>query len=105
MNYFAIRLTTGITDNNKSLSYKLQQNYPNPFNPTTTINYSLAKEGHVKITIYNILGSKAAVLVNENKSAGNYSVQFNASRLPSGIYFYRLESGSYSDIKKFVLMK
>ena len=105
MNYFAIRLTTGITDNNKSSSYKLQQNYPNPFNPTTTINYSLAKEGHVKITIYNILGSKAAVLVNENKSAGNYSVQFNASRLPSGIYFYRLESGSYSDIKKFVLMK
>jgi hypothetical protein len=105
MSYFAIRLTSGITDNIKSLSYKLQQNYPNPFNPSTTINYSLAKEGHAKITLYNILGSKVAVLVNENKPAGIYSVQFNASALPSGIYFYRLESGSYSDIKKFVLMK
>ncbi|MDR3610268.1 MAG: T9SS type A sorting domain-containing protein [Ignavibacteriaceae bacterium] len=105
MNYFAIRPVTGIRDNNKSLSYKLQQNYPNPFNPSTTINYSLSREGHTKITIYNILGSKVAVLVNENKPAGIYSVQFNANALPSGIYFYRLESGSYSDIKKFVLMK
>jgi hypothetical protein len=105
MNYFTIRTATGITDNIKSLSYKLQQNYPNPFNPSTTINYSLAKDGHAKITLYNILGSKVAVLVNENKPAGNYSVQFNASALPSGIYLYRLESGSYSDIKKFVLLK
>jgi hypothetical protein len=105
MNYFAIRLTTGIRDNAKSFSFKLQQNYPNPFNPSTTINYSLAKDGHVKITLYNILGSKVALLVNENKQAGAYSLQFNAHTLPSGIYFYRLESGSYSDIKKFVLMK
>jgi hypothetical protein len=102
---FAIRLTIGVKDNNRSLSYKLQQNYPNPFNPTTTINYSLAKDGHVKITLYNILGSKLAVLVNENKLAGSYSVQFDAHTLPSGIYFYRLESGAYTDIKKLVLMK
>jgi hypothetical protein len=105
MNSFAIRLTTGIKDNNKSLSYKLQQNYPNPFNPTTTINYSIAKDGRVKITLYNILGSKVAILVNENKPAGIYSVQFDARTLPSGIYLYRLESGNYSEAKKFILMK
>lgn len=85
--------------------YLLNQNYPNPFNPSTTINYAIAKEGYTKITVYNILGSRAAVLVDEIKSAGSYSFQFNASALPSGVYYYKLESGGYSDIKKLVLMK
>jgi hypothetical protein len=71
--------------------FNLSQNYPNPFNPTTTINYSIGKEGHAKITVYNIMGSKIAVIVDENKSPGSYSVQFNAGALPSGIYFYKLE--------------
>ena len=97
---------TGIrNDQRNDLSFKLNQNYPNPFNPVSTINYSIGKEGHTKIIVYNIKGSRAAVLVDENKSAGSYSVQFNASSLPSGVYFYKLESGSYSDIKKLVLMK
>jgi hypothetical protein len=85
--------------------YTLFQNYPNPWNPTTTINYSIAKEGNVKLTVYNALGSKVATIVNEYKPAGNYSVQFNGSNRASGIYLYRLESGNYSAAKKFVLMK
>ena len=85
--------------------FSLFQNYPNPFNPATIINYSVGKEGHAKITVYNIIGSKVAVIVDEYKSAGSYSVQFNAVALPSGVYFYKLESGGYSDIKKLVVIK
>src|SRR5664280_1537131 len=85
--------------------FSLNQNYPNPFNPVTTIKYSIAKEGNVKLTVYNAIGSKVTTIVNEYKPAGNYSVQFNGSNLASGIYFYRLESGSYSASKKFILMK
>jgi hypothetical protein len=85
--------------------YQLYQNYPNPFNPSTTINYSLPKRGIVKLTVYNILGSKVATIINEYKPAGNYSVQINGSNLASGVYLYRLESGNYSASKKFILMK
>jgi hypothetical protein len=85
--------------------FQLGQNYPNPFNPSTSINYSLAKTGNVKLTVYNSIGSKVATLVNEYKPAGNYSVEFNGSNLASGIYLYRLEAGVYSAVKKFILMK
>ena len=95
--------------NNLPHEFNLSQNYPNPFNPSTTINYSLPKAGNVKLIIYNILGSKVATIVNEYKPAGNYSVQFNASSaaggLASGIYLYRLESGTYCAAKKFILIK
>lgn len=91
--------------NTTPAEYSISQNYPNPFNPSTTINYSLAKEGNVKLTIYDALGSTVATIVNEYKPAGNYSVQFNAANLASGIYLYRLESGSYSAAKKFLLIK
>ena len=98
---------TGVEEGNNSIpsGYSLSQNYPNPWNPTTTINYSLAKEGNVKLTIYNALGSKIATIVNEYKPAGSYSVQFNGSNLASGIYLYRTESGTFSATKKFILMK
>jgi hypothetical protein len=98
---------TGITDKESQLplEYQVSQNYPNPFNPTTTINYSIAKEGNVTLTVYNVIGSKVATILNENKPAGNYSVQFNGSNLASGIYLYRLESGNYNAAKKFILMK
>jgi photosystem II stability/assembly factor-like uncharacterized protein len=89
----------------KNTGYELKQNYPNPWNPTTTINYALGKGGHVKLTIYNALGSKVTTIVDENKPAGSYSIQFNGSNLASGIYLYRLESGSYSAAKKFILIK
>jgi hypothetical protein len=97
----------GITDkvSTPPKEYILSQNYPNPFNPTTTINYSLPKAGQVKLTVYNTIGSKVAIIVNEYKPVGNYTVHFNAANLASGIYLYRLESGNYSSAKKFVLLK
>jgi len=85
--------------------FALNQNYPNPFNPTTTINYSIAKGGNVLLTVYNAIGSKLMVVVNEYKPAGNYSVQFDGSSFAGGIYFYRLESGGYSLVKKLILLK
>ena len=104
--YMISSTLTGIRNYQRNdLSFKLNQNYPNPFNPVTTINYSIVKEGHTKISVYNIIGSRVAIIVDENKSAGSYSVQFNANAIPSGVYFYKLESGGFSDIKKLVLMK
>jgi hypothetical protein len=99
-------IPTGIASNQlNTLSFNLQQNYPNPFNPSTTINYSLAKEGHVRLTIYNTIGSQVATIVNETKPAGNYSIQFNGNKLASGIYLYRLETDNYSAVKKLILLK
>ena len=86
-------------------SIKLNQNYPNPFNPETTILYSIPKESLVTIKVYDVLGKEIAALVNERKSRGNYSIDLNSSKLPSGIYFYRLISGTYSSTKKMVILK
>lgn len=96
---------TGVKEINLPSGFNLSQNHPNPWNPTTTINYSIAKEGNVKLTVYNFIGSKVATIVNEYKPAGNYSFEFNGSNLASGIYLYRLESGNYSAAKKFILLK
>jgi len=85
--------------------FSLEQNYPNPFNPSTTIKYSIKKNDLVTLKVYDILGKEVAALINENQEAGNYSVKFNASNLPSGIYFYRLKSGSFSSTKKLILLK
>lgn len=85
--------------------YKLFQNYPNPFNPTTTINYSIPKASFVTIKVYDLLGKEVATLVNEVKSIGNYNVEFNASILTSGIYFYRMKAGSFVETKKLILLK
>ena len=87
------------------VQFTLGQNFPNPFNPETKINYSIAKEGHVKLMVFNAIGNKVATIVNEYKPAGNYAIQFNGSNLASGIYLYRLESGNYSGAKKFILIK
>ena len=86
-------------------SYSLQQNYPNPFNPSTTIDYSIAKGGNVKLTVFNSIGRKVATIVDEYKPAGKYTIQFNGRSLASGIYLYRLEAGNYRAAKKFILMK
>ncbi len=92
--------------NNTSVhQFLLSQNYPNPFNPTTTIQYAIPKESFVTIKVYDVLGKEIATLVNERKSAGNYSVDFNSSNLPSGVYFYRMQAGSFISTKKFVLLK
>jgi hypothetical protein len=92
-------------NNNLPGNFILSQNYPNPFNPTTIINYSIPKSGLVTIKIYDILGREVRTLVNEEKTAGNYSVQFTGNNLSSGIYFYRMQSGNFSQTKKLILLK
>jgi hypothetical protein len=85
--------------------YSLEQNYPNPFNPSTTIKYQLPKAGFVTLKIYDILGREVALLINEFKVAGRYSIEFNASRLPSGVYIYELKSPDFTSSKKMMLTK
>jgi len=80
-------------------------NYPNPFNPTTVISYQLPKDGIVIVKVYDILGKEVKSLVNEYKSAGNYTVSFDASHLASGIYFYQLRAGNFISTKKMLLLK
>jgi hypothetical protein len=88
------------------ISYSVTQNYPNPFNPSTKINYSLPAEGNVTLKIYNILGQEVRTLINnENKSAGDYTISFDASNLASGVYFYRIEVSNYVEVKKMMLLK
>ena len=88
-----------------SKRFALEQNYPNPFNPTTTIVYSIPENAFVTMKVYDILGKEITTLINERKSAGNYSINFNASNLPSGVYFYRMQAESFVSTKKFVLLK
>lgn len=92
-------------DNILPFVYSLEQNYPNPFNPSTKIIYSLAKPGMVTLKVYNILGQQIADLVNEYQKEGQYTVNFNASKLASGVYFYKLESQSFVAIKKMIVIK
>ncbi len=86
-------------------NYALNQNYPNPFNPTTTISYQIPKQGFVNIIVYDILGDKVETLVNREQQAGKYSVQFNASNLSSGIYFYTIRVNNFTSTKKLLLLK
>jgi hypothetical protein len=85
--------------------FALHQNYPNPFNPSTKIRFVIPKSSFVNIKVYNVLGKEVATLVNEEKPVGSYELEFDASRLPSGIYFYRLQAGDFVETKKMVLMK
>ena len=89
--------------------YSLEQNYPNPFNPTTVIRYSipatLSKNVHVQLDIYDVLGNHVSQLVNKDQKAGIYEVKFNGINLPSGIYFYRIHAGSFTNTKKLILLK
>jgi hypothetical protein len=85
--------------------FNLSQNYPNPFNPTTSIRYSVAQSGLVKLVVYDILGRQVKTLVNEIKNAGTYDVPFDASALTSGVYFYRIAIGNFIQTKRMVLVK
>jgi len=91
--------------NVSSQVYCLDQNYPNPFNPSTQIKYSIAEAGYVKLRIFDILGRLVDELVNGYKDANNYTVNFDASKLTSGIYFYRLECNSFTKTKRMILVK
>jgi hypothetical protein len=99
--------TTGVNEIPGTVpsAYALEQNFPNPFNPSTKINYSLPVEGFVTLDVYNSIGQKVASLVNESKTAGTYTVNFDASDFTSGIYFYKISSGNFSETKKMILLK
>ena len=96
---------TSITGSETPVSFKLEQNYPNPFNPVTRINYSIAKVSDVKITVFNTLGKQVASFLNEKQDPGSHFVLFNANSLSTGVYYYKIEAGSFSDVKKMILMK
>ncbi|MCP5062977.1 MAG: T9SS type A sorting domain-containing protein [Ignavibacteriae bacterium] len=111
-------LTVGVDDEGPLVNrFDLYQNYPNPFNPTTTITFSVphpplflgglsaSKSQNVSLKVYNVLGKEVATLVNETKPVGRYSINFNATDLPSGIYFYRLQSGKFAKTKQMLLLK
>ncbi|MBX2992304.1 MAG: T9SS type A sorting domain-containing protein [Bacteroidetes bacterium] len=84
---------------------RLEQNYPNPFNPSTTIEFALPKAGIVSLKVFDIVGREVAILVNESMQPGYYRTQFNASALSSGVYFYHIQAGDFSQTKKFVLLR
>ena len=85
--------------------YNLQQNNPNPFNPSTTIGYGIQQKSNVKITILNAIGEEVAVVFNEEKEAGYHTVEFNASNLSSGVFFYQIRAGDFIQTKKMILLK
>ena len=91
--------------NNIPNNFELKQNYPNPFNPSTNIDFAIPQSSFVNLKVYDILGREAATLVNEEKPAGNYQIEFNAANHPSGIYFYKLQAGSFTESKKMILLK
>jgi TQXA domain-containing protein len=96
----------GISNNEGTVKdYSLSQNYPNPFNPVTTISFSVPKQDFVSLKVYNVLGKEVALLVNDVKAAGIYDISFDASKLASGVYFYKLETSSFSDVKRMIVTK
>ncbi|MBK7265013.1 MAG: T9SS type A sorting domain-containing protein [Ignavibacteriales bacterium] len=102
-------VTDGITgvelENSLPTEFSLGQNFPNPFNPSTKINFALPADLNVKLSVYNTLGEKVAEIINGPMNAGNYSIEFNASTFPSGIYFYRIEAGVNIAVRKMILLK
>jgi hypothetical protein len=92
-------------DNMAPDNYALSQNFPNPFNPVTNIHFSIPEAGFVSLKVYNLIGQEVATLVNEYINVGTYKVDFDAANLTSGIYFYKITSGNYSETKKMMLMK
>jgi hypothetical protein len=104
---YRINKVTSVGSKNKEIPQKfsLHQNYPNPFNPSTTISYDLPERSRVKLTVYNLLGQEVATLVNAEQEPGRYSINFDASGLPSGVYFYTLQTPYFTKTNKMVLVK
>jgi len=106
----AISTSVEKTDANIPGSFALGQNYPNPFNPTTRISFSLPQRSNVRLEVYDMLGKQVATLLNESREAGNWNADWNGldrngKHVSSGVYFYRLEAGSFSSVKKMVMLK
>jgi hypothetical protein len=102
---FGVPITGVVVKREIPLEYSLSQNYPNPFNPSTTINYSVPRSANVSLTIFNTLGQKVASLVNRREEEGYHQVIWNATNVPSGIYFYRLQAGEFLETKKIILLR
>jgi hypothetical protein len=98
-------LPTAVSGNELPVILSLGQNYPNPFNPGTTINYQLRTQSHITLKVFDLLGKEVATLVNGIEQPGYRSVYFDASNLESGVYYYRLQAGSYTETKKFILLR
>jgi hypothetical protein len=94
-----------VLNNEVPVNYNLSQNYPNPFNPSTTIRFEIPESGFTTLRVYNIIGGEITTLVNETINAGAYTVSFDATNLPSGVYFYRLTSGNFTQVNKMILTK
>ena len=91
--------------NGLPVAFELNQNYPNPFNPTTQIDFALPEASDVRLEIYNVIGQRVSILVNEQRTAGYHNVTFDASSLASGVYFYRIQAGSFVKTQKMMLVK
>ena len=101
---WGLRFNNGVT-NNVPGQYQLYQNYPNPFNPATSVRFDIPKASNVKLVVYDILGREVRTLLNEFKNPGTYELNFDATNLASGTYFYRIEAADFTSIKKMVLVK
>ena len=104
--YDSENLPVGIINTNGiAITYNLSQNFPNPFNPTTTMKFSIPKDGLVKLVVYDVLGKEVATLLNDEQTKGTYEVTFDATKLNSGVYFYKLSTNDFTDVKKMVFVK
>ena len=97
--------STAVSEGELPDMYTLKQNYPNPFNPSTTITFSIGTYSYISLRVYDVMGREVATIVSEKLPAGNYSRQWNAAKMPSGIYFYRLQAGSFRETKILILLK
>jgi plastocyanin len=101
-----VNSSTGVKDNvSQPDRFLVEQNYPNPFNPTTTIRYTIPQNGLVTVKVFNILGKELATVVHGVESAGSHEIQFDAANLTSGIYFYRIQNGNFTQTKKMLVLK
>jgi hypothetical protein len=97
----SVRIKPGVTPE----KFELFQNYPNPFNPSTTIRFGIPEKSYVKIAVYNLIGERVADLLNSELNSGYHEVIFNTNELSSGIYFYSIEAGTFTNVKKMLLLK
>gem|GEM_PF-64659 len=105
LNFFDYTVSTNQNYSDIPNHYSLTQNYPNPFNPTTKLSYSIAQSGLVTLKVYDVLGTEIETLINEEKAAGSFELSWDASYLPSGVYFYRLQAEDFTETKKMILLK
>jgi len=106
--YFVFNISTATSipsAESTHAGFELKQNYPNPFNPSTQITFYLSRQSNVKLNVFDMLGREVAVLIDENQSPGTHHINFNAEDLPSGVYFYRLQTADFLETKKMILAK